>query len=537
MIIQCDHCQSRFKIADEKVPPQGAAVKCPSCKNRFAVFPGGGAGAAAADNDASATGSMPGGVAAKEAGWLPHGVAGTESPLGGAPPPGQPAPQPAVATPEAPPDPFPAGSVPGAAPSDPWGQGSSPSAAPAGGDLWGQDSAGSVGEEDPTQVQHIPPGGIDGVEGDPFGDMGPDSGPSAPPAPPAPAFPAGGDPSMDQFGMNSDPGAVPGGEPFGLDMGDESVPGGEPFAPMGTDPGAPAGGPPPDPFADLGGGDADAERGWPPPAPGGDGGDAGGVWPPPMPEGNGGYPPGPAAPQPGAWPPRAPGPPADAGPLELDAPARPAGAPEPAPEVPRPPTEPRRPAAPEVRGPPPVQPPTRAFRLLLFVFFGMIGVGSYGWLTGMTFAPADAGVGRIRQVVRGSTGEGSRAGLDLSAPHAWFVPTAPQRHKIFVMEALVSNHSVQARELIHVRGRLLGDSGDVLAELEVPCGNSFSEKQLLHLGTVEDVTRAYSPLGDNLSNKRIPPGGQIACTVVFFDAPDPLALASYELEITQAGIL
>ena len=65
MIIQCEHCQSRFKIADEKVPPQGAAVNCPSCKKRFPVYPPN----SPPPQAPGAGDGVPGGVEAKEAGW------------------------------------------------------------------------------------------------------------------------------------------------------------------------------------------------------------------------------------------------------------------------------------------------------------------------------------------------------------------------------------------------------------------------------------------------------------------------------------
>ena len=39
MIIQCDSCQTRFRIADEKVKPGGSKVRCSRCKEIFTIFP------------------------------------------------------------------------------------------------------------------------------------------------------------------------------------------------------------------------------------------------------------------------------------------------------------------------------------------------------------------------------------------------------------------------------------------------------------------------------------------------------------------
>ncbi len=37
MIIQCEKCQKKFRVADEKVPEKGAKVRCPICKHIFVV--------------------------------------------------------------------------------------------------------------------------------------------------------------------------------------------------------------------------------------------------------------------------------------------------------------------------------------------------------------------------------------------------------------------------------------------------------------------------------------------------------------------
>ncbi|MGE4580455.1 MAG: DUF3426 domain-containing protein [Desulfuromonadales bacterium] len=39
MIIQCSECQARFKLADEKVKPEGTKVRCSKCRHIFTVYP------------------------------------------------------------------------------------------------------------------------------------------------------------------------------------------------------------------------------------------------------------------------------------------------------------------------------------------------------------------------------------------------------------------------------------------------------------------------------------------------------------------
>lgn len=39
MVIECAHCQTRFKLADDKLRPEGTKVRCSKCKEIFTVFP------------------------------------------------------------------------------------------------------------------------------------------------------------------------------------------------------------------------------------------------------------------------------------------------------------------------------------------------------------------------------------------------------------------------------------------------------------------------------------------------------------------
>src|SRR5262249_30441817 len=45
VVVQCDSCQSKFRIADEKVTERGVRVRCTACKNVFQVRKAGATGA------------------------------------------------------------------------------------------------------------------------------------------------------------------------------------------------------------------------------------------------------------------------------------------------------------------------------------------------------------------------------------------------------------------------------------------------------------------------------------------------------------
>ena len=39
MVVQCQACKTRFRLADEKVKPGGTKVRCSKCKEVFKVMP------------------------------------------------------------------------------------------------------------------------------------------------------------------------------------------------------------------------------------------------------------------------------------------------------------------------------------------------------------------------------------------------------------------------------------------------------------------------------------------------------------------
>src|SRR5438128_9217184 len=47
VVVQCPTCQSKFRIADDKVTDRGVRVRCTSCKNVFQVKKPGASGAEA----------------------------------------------------------------------------------------------------------------------------------------------------------------------------------------------------------------------------------------------------------------------------------------------------------------------------------------------------------------------------------------------------------------------------------------------------------------------------------------------------------
>lgn len=457
MIIQCEHCQAQFRIADEKVPAQGARVNCPNCKNKFVVRPELGIpepadGGIPSPNDVPSPGYMPSDVAAREAGWLP-------------------------------PNP-PTGAGNGNAPFDPFGdeipvpdESSSPTPAPD--DPWGQPSKPAIPGPDPVKTtvspaqqastpRAVPPAGTNTQVPPQSWDQGDE--PSV-------------DPSVQPWDNPSQP-AMPW-ESISKEMRRKEI------GQASAEPQPPEPQPPPQPVAPL------------PPSPGPDPSTFG---PPVSDSGSG---------------------------LELDT-SRQSSVPfevpgtKPAPAPVRPSAD--RPATANRPRPRRVAPPRNAFRLILGSFFALTAIGMYGALTDMTFKPSALPFGSASAATPGR-------GLAVSEPIAEYIDTLPGAPRVFVLQTTVRNVATSARGEIYVGATLYDDRNAVLSKLEAPCGNNFSDDQLRAFKDREDVSKAYSPMGDDLSNKRVDPGGYIRCTIVFFDAPDALALARYELSLTQAKSL
>ena len=39
MIVECENCETRFHVADARIPEKGARVRCSRCHHRFHITP------------------------------------------------------------------------------------------------------------------------------------------------------------------------------------------------------------------------------------------------------------------------------------------------------------------------------------------------------------------------------------------------------------------------------------------------------------------------------------------------------------------
>ncbi len=106
---------------------------------------------------------------------------------------------------------------------------------------------------------------------------------------------------------------------------------------------------------------------------------------------------------------------------------------------------------------------------------------------------------------------------------------------IYVVEGTVRNLTGSPKGFFEVRGRLLDRDGQPLAEQVVHAGTVLEEAELKAL-TRADLQRRFEEarLGDDLTNTRVPPRGEIRFQVVFVPAPPSAKIARAEVEL--AGV-
>ncbi len=517
MVIQCPACQTRFRLADEKIGPHGVQVRCSKCAHTFpvkreepAAAPGGFQSPPVAAVDV--TKSFPNNGGSRPATQLepgkasPFAQAGADTPI----------PIPPAAPPQG--NPFaPPPSAPSAPASNPFG--AAPAANP-----FGAAPAANPFAPPPAQKPMTPPSSIPGwgpPEPTPSVPSAPPGWPSAaaPPAPPAAGAPPSAPPGMPSWMAGN--AAGDGGAPSA------DLPG-DPFAAIT------GGAAPPDPMSGM-------DQASPELDPGVRAALLGGATPDLTGDPNGSMQlSSDIAPAMGTH-----APPPSSGPARgVEAPWQQSGGT--AKERVAIAVEERRKKERRKKGREVLsikvdapREPRAAYRLLMLLFFAGAGLGAFASLTDGSFDPKRLDRARLSLL----TGESPAAapgveGITLSGLDGGFVDTDPGRPRLFVASGVASNHGTDTKGKLRVRGILRDPSGkEIAASGELWCGNTFRDDQLKDFRSVKELTNAYTDVGDRNSNLKILPGGHVPCTVVFFDAPQPQAVSDFELEIVAAQSL
>lgn len=200
---------------------------------------------------------------------------------------------------------------------------------------------------------------------------------------------------------------------------------------------------------------------------------------------------------------------------------------------------PREEPAPESGGKRAVHPPlpsrrSRPLRTLLLCLLLLLLIlgGAFAYLR---WTGADVDLSRVSRLVTqflgSKTQTASTSEIQLKGLTGFFITN---RHvgQMFVINGQVVNGSSASRSAIAVKGILYDKAGRALLHQTAYCGNALSEKALhsLPFGKIEDAMG--NQFGDSLSNLNVGKGQALAFTIVFKNLPS--ALAEYTVEVSEA---
>lgn len=137
------------------------------------------------------------------------------------------------------------------------------------------------------------------------------------------------------------------------------------------------------------------------------------------------------------------------------------------------------------------------------------------------------GLSYTQQVIRNMTG-GNNGPEQLNLAQVQ-IQDVRQRHlknllvgNIRIVEGVAINQSKYDISNIKVKGNLLNDKDLVMAQEESYCGNLLTDEELI-IKTEDEMRKALSnPLGSDVSNERVPPGGQIPFMIIFTREPSDI---------------
>jgi len=105
--------------------------------------------------------------------------------------------------------------------------------------------------------------------------------------------------------------------------------------------------------------------------------------------------------------------------------------------------------------------------------------------------------------------------------------------RLFVIDGKVRNDFPKSRSAIAIRGILYNAAGKSVANQKVFCGNTLSTAELRSLPVEKILERGKNQFGDSLSNLDIAPKGAIPFTIVF--AKIPKDIVEFNVEVIESS--
>ncbi|HKI51297.1 MAG TPA: DUF3426 domain-containing protein [Geothermobacteraceae bacterium] len=169
---------------------------------------------------------------------------------------------------------------------------------------------------------------------------------------------------------------------------------------------------------------------------------------------------------------------------------------------------------------------------LLFLVVAGAGYAYFGWQQG-TYKP-EILIERAKFLIKGSTTEEMAGQIDFSELRSQFVVNQSAGN-LFVVHGKAINNFTGARSTISVRGIIYDAAGKVILQQTAFCGNPLDEAALRILPYAKIEETMNNQFGEALSNLNIDPGQAIPFTIVFRNIPAQVAEFNIELADSRPG--
>jgi predicted Zn finger-like uncharacterized protein len=169
--------------------------------------------------------------------------------------------------------------------------------------------------------------------------------------------------------------------------------------------------------------------------------------------------------------------------------------------------------------------PVAVTAIAILIVLAVAGLGFYVFNEGPA-AFDKLGLSSIAKLLGMKTSEAGS--ITVKNPHGAFMVNK-EAGEIFVVSGEAVNNFKEARASIQVKATVLGPKGEALLQKTAYCGNALSREQLATLPMAKIEEAMESPFGDSLANLGVQPGKGIPFVIVFSGVPKTAGEFSVEV--------
>ena len=176
-------------------------------------------------------------------------------------------------------------------------------------------------------------------------------------------------------------------------------------------------------------------------------------------------------------------------------------------------------------------PTSRMVVVLGVLLLALCGAGGYLYMSG-------DGERLVNQVVMKIKGEKPAGPVEQLISFSNIVTSYVNNREagqLLVVQGTVTNNFPTPRSAIAVKGLLIDTSGKVIRQQAVYCGNALKEEKLRTLPFAAIEEAMNNQIGDSLSNMNVKPGTSLKFTIVFRNVPEDIANINFEVVDSKPG--